>query len=447
MKPLASPSLGPEAGETVRTAHLAPRGPLARGAAFALALILGGFFLWHGVYLAVGDALGARKPEAAFELDSRRAALAIAAADRAVGNEEIEEIERAHDMLREALRANPLAPRLLTALALVEASRARQAQARTLMQAAGDAFARDEPAQAWLFEDALKAGDHAGAVRRLDHVLRVAPTRVDSTLRALMPLIGVEAAAPALAQALAQTPPPPWRERALVLFAGQADIGFLWSLHQALKAGPAPAEPEEMRAFLERLVEERMFEDAYAVWAETMPADRLARAGPLFNSRFQYPVSNTPFDWTITEAPGRVTRVVGEPGRRRLQIDFFGGRVPYRDVRHMMMLSPGEYRFVGLERAMNLRTERGLRWRILCAQDGETLGETGLLAGEVAWRPFVVEFIVPEGCVAQTLQLELAARVALEQIASGGAAYAGLVIEPRAAVTVEETDQPLSNMN
>jgi len=213
MKPLASPSLGPEAGETVRTAHLAPRGPLARGAAFALALILGGFFLWHGVYLAVGDALGARKPEAAFELDSRRAALAIAAADRAVGNEEIEEIERAHDMLREALRANPLAPRLLTALALVEASRARQAQARTLMQAAGDAFARDEPAQAWLFEDALKAGDHAGAVRRLDHVLRVAPTRVDSTLRALMPLIGVEAAAPALAQALAQTPPPPWRER------------------------------------------------------------------------------------------------------------------------------------------------------------------------------------------------------------------------------------------
>jgi tetratricopeptide (TPR) repeat protein len=419
-----------------------------RLAGLACAVLVCGLLGWGAFYVALGDALGARKPEAAFELDPRRAALAVAFADRALGNEEPEEIARAQDMLREALRVNPLAPRLVTALALVEDSRARGERARALMRAAGDAFVRDEAAQAWLFEDSLKAGDYAAAVRRLDHALRVAPGRVDATLRGLLPFVGVEPAAAPLAEVLAQAPP--WREQALILFARRADVGFLWSLHQKLKASAAPAEPEELRAYLERLVEERMFEDAYAVWAETLPADRLARAGPLYNSRFQYPVTNTPFDWTITEAPGRVTRVVGEPGRRRLQVDFFGGRVPYRDVRHMMMLSPGDYRFVGLERAMNLRTERGLKWRIVCAMDGETLGETGLLAGEVAWRPFVVEFTVPEGCIAQTLQLELAARVALEQVVSGGAAYGGLVVEPRPAASAtagDDADQALQNLN
>jgi lipopolysaccharide/colanic/teichoic acid biosynthesis glycosyltransferase len=89
-----------------------------RFAGLACAVLVCGLLGWGAFYVALGDALGARKPEAAFELDPRRAALAVAFADRALGNEEPEEIARAQDMLREALRVNPLAPRLVTALAL-----------------------------------------------------------------------------------------------------------------------------------------------------------------------------------------------------------------------------------------------------------------------------------------------------------------------------------------
>ena len=54
--------------------------------------------------------------------------------------------------------------------------------------------------------------------------------------------------------------------------------------------------------------------------------------------------------------------------------------------------------------------------------------QTPALLGDTPWRSFAVSFEVPGECPVQKLQLELPARVALEQEVSGVANYADLNI-------------------
>ena len=57
-----------------------------------------------------------------------------------------------------------------------------------------------------------------------------------------------------------------------------------------------------------------------------------------------------------------------------------------------------------------------------------SLAETPPLLGDTPWRTFAVSFDVNLDCPVQNLQLELRARVALEQEVSGEASFADLSI-------------------
>ena len=71
----------------------------------------------------------------------------------------------------------------------------------------------------------------------------------------------------------------------------------------------------------------------------------------------------------------------------------------------------------------------GLRWRIFCLKEPDgSLCETPPLLGDTPWRTFAVTFEVNLDCPVQKLQLELPARVALEQEVSGEASFADLNI-------------------
>jgi hypothetical protein len=77
-----------------------------------------------------------------------------------------------------------------------------------------------------------------------------------------------------------------------------------------------------------------------------------------------------------------------------------------------------------------LRNERGLQWTIACAEGrGQRIAATDRYADSSPWREFVLDFSLPDqGCAAQWLQLELAARVPGEQQVSGRIEFAGLRI-------------------
>ena len=114
-------------------------------------------------------------------------------------------------------------------------------------------------------------------------------------------------------------------------------------------------------------------------------------------------------------------------------MDFFGSRVAFRNISHLLALPPGPYVFSGSEMAEGLTNNRGLRWRVHCLDDrAGTIGETRLLNGTVAWRDFSADFTVPEGtCATQHLVLELPYRTALDLEISGGVSYTGLEIARR----------------
>jgi hypothetical protein len=88
------------------------------------------------------------------------------------------------------------------------------------------------------------------------------------------------------------------------------------------------------------------------------------------------------------------------------------------------MLGPGRYRLEGSHKGEVIGL-RGLRWRVVCADGGSTLGESILFNGLVpSWKEFAFGFeIPPAGCRAQYVRLALDARSASERFISGSIWY------------------------
>ena len=124
-----------------------------------------------------------------------------------------------------------------------------------------------------------------------------------------------------------------------------------------------------------------------------------------------------------------------------LSLQFGPGRIDYRDIAELLVLSPGGYSFSGKYKA-DLISERGLQWRIACAGDKATeLGQSEAISvTNPDWKDFEFSFTVPEtDCPAQYLRLVFDARSASERFISGTIRYADLRIvrtpepEPAAA--------------
>src|SRR5260370_3307182 len=100
-----------------------------------------------------------------------------------------------------------------------------------------------------------------------------------------------------------------------------------------------------------------------------------------------------------------------------------------------MLLRAGDYKCTGGVKSEDLRTSRGLWWRIFCADKPvDTLAHTELVSGTAPWTDFTVTFQVPAAdCRAQWLQLELPARIESEKKIEGEVWYQNLRITPISA--------------
>ena len=227
---------------------------------------------------------------------------------------------------------------------------------------------------------------------------------------------------------------PRWREVWFVdLLRRSDDLSALTYLFAELQADePGPTE-RELQVLLTRLTDAGMFDEAHDIWLRSLPPDRREEADLLYNQEFRYPLTNLPFDWVIQPVSNAMVGVGTQNGARTINVDFFGGRVKFEHVSHLLNLAPGPYRFQGRERSQDLQNERGLRWRIACVgDDAETLGTTDLVSGDTDWRTFAVDFMVPTGkCPYQKLVLELPARAALETEVVGRVSYADLDLRPK----------------
>lgn len=394
----------------------------------ALVLLLSALLAWEIVAAAAASRLAATRPEAALwwrPADSR--ALVETAERRFVAAEDAAGRADAGRLAAAALRANPLEARALRLLALLAEKEGNAPRALALMELAAGRSLRDPLVHGWLFEHRLRDGRYPAALAHLDLLLRTQPQLRGDILPVLMTLATDGRSAAAVVEMLHADPP--WRAWFLGEFSRRAaDPLAPASLYAALQAGPRPPREAELRPHLERLVAAGRFEQAFLLWQGSLAGARRDDPAYLHNGDFRHPPSNLAFDWVLSRVAGATVAVVLAPGGdgNALRIEFTSGRVAFRHVGKLALLPPGRYRLSGRVMTRALDNPRGLQWRLYCADARDRLlAETGRVTGTTAgWVEFAEEFTVPaDGCRAQWLRLELAARVVLEQQVGGGTAW------------------------
>ncbi len=394
-------------------------------------LFLLGLLAWRILSHATADLLATDEPQTAlFWEDANPTALTI------LTQTELEKLDEAHSRAAANYAArlilrDPLAPGALSLYGMATARMGEVERAEKIVHVAAAHLPIDLVAHGWLYERALKKRDLFAALAELDILLRGRPFMTPQIGPSVEALIGAGAEGEAGFARLLSTSPP-WRSSLLAyLSSNLKDADALVRLFGRLQTSAAPATAEEMRPYLDRLVRDGKFDQAYLAWLSQLPPDRLSHLGLLYNNRFQYPVSNLPFDWLIQPVSGASVEIVAEGKESGLNVEFYGARVSFAHVTHLLMLPPGKYAFSGSGRTENLDNELGLRWRIYCASDSAgALATTDLLKKTTAPHSFRVTFSVPPtGCAALMLVLEIPARIALETEVSGSARFSNLSID------------------
>ena len=398
----------------------------ARLAFVGLLLALGVSILRH----SLGDLWSEADPALSIVIDPTQASARVAASERLLADSKITD---AIVGAREALRDNPLLPEALTLLARSSGQEGDVDRATQLMSLAARVNMRDLRSQLWLLAQDLRGARVNSALNRIDLLLRGQfPQAIGPIAPALAPILTREPYRLGYVKLLRTNPH--WREVWFVdLLRSSDDLSGLTYLFAELQADESGPTERELAVLLTRLTDAGMFDEAHDIWVRSLPPERREEADLLYNEEFRYTLTNLPFDWVIPPVPNAMVSVETQDGARTISVDFFGGRVKFEHVSHLLNLAPGSYRFQGRERSQDLQNERGLRWRIACVgDDAETLGTTDLVSGDTPWRSFTVDFTVPTGkCPYQRLVLELPARAALETEVVGRVSYADLDLRPK----------------
>lgn len=331
-----------------------------------------------------------------------------------------------------ALRSHPLDARALSILGLIAERQGDTEGADRLMSLAGERTWRDMNTQAWLLKRNVERGDFDRALAHIDALLRTNPRLIEQTTLVLMTFTLDQQSFDALARLLGSNPP--WRAGFLERLSTQMSEGArLSELYTALKESPQPPNAKELRPYLDRLVKDGRIRDAYQAWRDTLSSERKIRKSLLYNGDFSDPIDGLPFNWLLNSAQGVNIQIVGSANKdegRALQLQFSGTRVGVFTVRQLMVLPPGHYRFTGNIRAQELRTQRGLEWRILCPDPpNHVLTRTDLVANSTPRASFSVGFTVPQrDCPHQWLSLEIPSRTASERQIEGQVWYDNLQV-------------------
>ncbi|MFO1316214.1 MAG: hypothetical protein U1F58_11480 [Burkholderiales bacterium] len=183
----------------------------------------------------------------------------------------------------------------------------------------------------------------------------------------------------------------------------------------AARLAASVADAGERRCLIDRLQRDDRWAHAYQVWLNSLPAAQRQRVGYVFNGRFEWPLSNVGFDWTMPAQQNvdvQVAPLEGATGRRALRVEFVNKLWEAPPVQQYLMLVPGRYRLEGRGRADGLQTWLGIQWGLYClprsGRGERQLVRSGRFVGTSGWEDLRGEFTVPGDCPVQLLRLELA---------------------------------------
>jgi hypothetical protein len=176
------------------------------------------------------------------------------------------------------------------------------------------------------------------------------------------------------------------------------------------------AAADEVGCIVDHLRASDRWTEAYQVWLNTLPRERMAEVGFIYNGSFEFAATGIGFDWQPSRARERdsghtveTPQAAGVTGQRALRVSFNGKRQVGIPIIQYVALEPGRYEISGLARPQSITAGRGVQWTLRCVKEGQvqpTLATSERFVGSSEWRRFSFEVAVPAGCPGQLLQLE-----------------------------------------
>jgi tetratricopeptide (TPR) repeat protein len=374
-------------------------------AAWAVVLSLAALACWRVVATAVSDHLAGEHPQQALEWDHNNPKALIALARRQLDHGEA---HAAQETALRLLQHEPLATQGLVLLS--EAIEAEGDEARmTLLSGIAIRRAPDAPGpRAWLIGDQLAQGRYSEALENLDFMLRVSPAQGARLFPILIELADDPAFADALSVELAARPD--WRKSFIYVLTSKASASAVNRV-MATTQHHDSLDQKEMERWIDRLVKDGKWGEAYARWVGELDGGAPSRLTGIYNGGFESRPSGIGFDWRMANSAGVIIERVaadgaGDEGSYVLKLSFLGRRMDDIPLHQWLLLAPGSYQLKFRSNAQDLRSDRGLQWVVRCQGSGAELAASDRLNGTFDWQEREVSVEVPvQGCPAQDLFL------------------------------------------
>lgn len=303
---------------------------------------------------------------------------------------------RADQLARTALRQDPTAVVAAATLGINTHIRGDSRGAQRLINYAQTLSRRDLASQIWLIENSVANGDVSQALRHYDIALRTSP----KSMELLFPILAGALAEPDVRRALTRTlaTRPPWSALFVeyVSANGPDPRATAMLFRDADRAGYSVSGLSRM-LLTDTLASRGLFGDAWSLYASfRRDADRRSSRDPAFLAELSNP---TVFDWRPVNDAG----ISASLPRGALEFavpSSVGGTL----AEQTQLLPPGDYRIEGRSNGIDQAQGSSPYWRLTC-NDGREIGRVEVPNSASASGAFSGRFIVPAGCLAQTLAL------------------------------------------
>ncbi|WP_298609408.1 hypothetical protein [uncultured Thiothrix sp.] len=229
--------------------------------------------------------------------------------------------------------------------------------------------------------------------------------------------------------------PPSWWQGLLNYTATQEQaLQQLRTLYELREHTLTPLTAEERSIFIYALVKNKLWEEAYFTWLAGLNEKQLQESGFIYNGSFEA-IEKTPvFDWQYSNTPSiKITTAPtnGMIGQKALHLILTDrDRVDFQHISQITKLNAGVYTLTLNYRIDHMQTGEGLRWRIYCMNDKNTLlGESTALNKRSPWDVLKVDFEVPTSdCAFQIVRLEASSPFVNNHLFKGSLWFDGIQI-------------------
>lgn len=312
--------------------------------------------------------------------------------------------DEARRMAIESIRSTPLSSNGFQILGLIEAADNHEAAAERLLKHASSLNQREVPAQIWLFQQGLFAGDIEAALLHLDSAMRVSQ-RSRSTL---FPLLSGAMTADGLIRPIAEVfaREPVWLQEYLrYAIRNGASLPNLARIIAVLPEDSVARTTQSQTGLIAAMAKTGAYSEARALLREIAPA---RVGGPIRDPSFATAGRYAPFDWDYVGGVGMRASPAATGGLHYEAETGRGGAV----ARQLISLDAGAYRLVTAGRTLTSNKDGGAVWRIHCA---------GAVPSELVQLPVPSQpkeeaasaseaFVIPASeCTAQWLELVIRA--------------------------------------